>query len=162
MERTAVQIRRARPDEAAALSALILRSKAHWGYSQTQLDGWRDQLTIAAETIARDPVYCAEAEGMLAGVMHLKPLEDGEALLDDLFIEPRFIGAGVGGALWRQAATLARQLGARTMTLYADRHAIPFYQHMGAVLVDPTETASTPLMRCDLAALATPAQSPTA
>jgi ribosomal protein S18 acetylase RimI-like enzyme len=160
MQQRAVHIRRARPDEAEALTALIMRSKAHWGYSQQQLDGWRSVLTMAAATIERDAVFCAEVDGVLAGVLHVKMLDDGlndgEALLDDLFIEPAYMGAGVGGALWRLAATLAREAGARVMVLYADRNAIPFYQHMGMAIVHADELAdtanvSTPLMRCDLA-----------
>ena len=125
--RPTMRIRRANPGEAEALTALVMRSKAHWGYSQQQLDGWRSALTISAETIARDPVYCAEADGRLAGVMRLKQLDATEALLDDLFVDPAFIGAGVGAALWRQAVTVAREYGATAMVLDADRHAIPFY-----------------------------------
>lgn len=155
MQQRAVQIRRARPDEAETLTALVMRSKAHWGYSQQQLDGWRSELTLTSATIARDPVFCAEVDGVLAGVMHLKKLDDSEALLDDLFVEPAYMGAGVGGTLWRQAATLAREAGARVMVLYADRHAIPFYRHMGMAIVRADELAdtanvSTPLMRFDL------------
>lgn len=145
-------IRRAQPEEAEALTALIMRSKAHWGYSQELLDGWRSALTLRAETIARDPVYCAVIDSALAGVLHLKALNGGETLLDDLFIEPTFIGTGVGGALWRQAVTLSREYGATAVVLDADRHAIPFYQHMGAILVDDANVPapSTPRMRYDL------------
>jgi N-acetylglutamate synthase-like GNAT family acetyltransferase len=150
-----VHIRRARPDEAEALTALIMRSKAHWGYDQRQLDGWRAALTITAAAIERDLVYCAVVDEMVAGVMHLKLLGETEALLDDLFIEPASIGAGVGGALWRQATILARASGARTIVLDADIHAVAFYQHMGAVLVDIADSvdipiASTPRMRYEL------------
>lgn len=145
----AMRIRRANPGEAETLSALIMRSKAHWGYSQQQLDGWRSALTISAETIARDPVYCAEADGRLAGVMHLKLLDATDVLLDDLFVEPAFIGAGVGAALWRRAVAVAREHGATALVLDADRHAIPFYQYMGAELVDD-------LARADAAGISTP------
>lgn len=147
-----IRIRRADPHEAEALTALIMRSKAHWGYSQQQLDGWRSALTISAEAISRDAVYCAEVDGRLAGVAHLKLLNATEALLDDLFIEPAFIGAGIGAALWRQAVAVARQHGATAIVLDADRHAIPFYQHMGAELADDVALGdasgvSTPRMR---------------
>lgn len=150
-----MHIRRAHPDEAEALTALIMRSKAHWGYDQRQLDGWRAALTITATTIERDLVYCAVVDEMVAGVMHLKLLGEAEALLDDLFIEPAYIGAGVGGTLWRQATILARASGARTIVLDADIHAVAFYQHMGAVLVDIADIAdipiaSTPRMRYEL------------
>lgn len=157
-----MHIRRARPDEADALTALIMRSKAHWGYSQRQLDGWRPELTLTAAAIECDPVYCAMVGETVAGVMHLKRLNEMEILLDDLFIEPATIGAGVGGALWRQAVILARESGARTMVLDADVHAVAFYQHMGAVLVDIADIAdipipSTPRMRYDLPAPEPPA-----
>lgn len=147
-----MRIRRADPGEAETLTALIMRSKAHWGYSQQQLDGWRSALTLSAEAISRDSVYCAEVDDALAGVMHLKLLNETEALLDDLFIEPAFIGAGVGAALWRHAVVVARQHGATAIVLDADRHAIPFYQHMGAELVDDSALTgasdiSTPRMR---------------
>ena len=55
------------------------------------------------------------------------------------------IGAGVGGTLWRQATILARASGARTIVLDADIHAVAFYQHMGAVLVDIADIADIPI-----------------
>ena len=47
------------------------------------------------------------------------------------------------------------QSGARTIVLDADIHAVAFYQHMGAVLVDIADSAdipiaSTPRMRYEL------------
>lgn len=60
-------LRPAGPDEAAAISALALRSKAHWGYDEAFLAACRDDLTI-------DPSWCdgvrlvvAEADGTLLG-----------------------------------------------------------------------------------------------
>lgn len=140
-----MHIRRARPEEAEALTELIMRSKAHWGYSQDLLDGWRPQLAITAAIIERDPVFCAEIHETLAGVAHLKMLSATEALLDDLFVEPAYMGRGVGARLWRHAATEACALGATTMVLDADIHAVPFYLRMGATLVDDADLADIPL-----------------
>lgn len=139
-----MHIRRALPEEAQALTELIMRSKAHWGYSQELLDLWRPELTIRSETIARDPVYCAEVDGTVAGVMHLRKLDATEALLDDLFIEPAFMGIGVGANLWLHAVTLARDYGAQTLVLDADRNARPFYEHMGATVVGWSESPGAP------------------
>jgi GNAT superfamily N-acetyltransferase len=55
--------------------------------------------------------------------------------LDMLFVEPRSIGEGVGGALMRHATTLARGDGALTLRITADPFAVPFYEHFGAMLV---------------------------
>lgn len=150
-----LRIRPARPEEAEALTGLIMRSKADWGYSQELLNLWREDLAISAETIERDPVYCAEVNGTLAGMAHLKPVSTTDMLLDDLFVEPAFMGAGVGRALWRHAVAMAREHGAHAMVLEADPNAQPFYEHMGATVVGWKDSPSVPgrrlpLMRYDL------------
>ena len=48
-------IRRAREDEADALTALALRSKAHWGYSPDQIEAWRPVLADAEPMTAPTP-----------------------------------------------------------------------------------------------------------
>jgi GNAT superfamily N-acetyltransferase len=150
-----VIIRRARPDEAETLTELIMRSKAHWGYDQAFLDACRPLLALTPETIERDPVYCAEVEGGLAGVSHLIELSDAEVDLDHLFVEPMFIGEGVGALLWRHAAGVAASMGATAIIFGADPNARPFYERMGAVVVGETASAivpgrTTPRMRYEL------------
>jgi GNAT superfamily N-acetyltransferase len=140
-QRQVVVIRRARPEEAETLSGLMRRSKAHWGYDQAFMEVNQALLTITAEAIKRDTVYIAEVGDRVAGMSHLAQLEGDEALLDDLFVEPEHIGTGVGAALWRHAAGLAREWGARAIVLDADPNARPFYERMGAVITG--ETAST-------------------
>lgn len=149
------QIRRARPEEAEALTALIMRAKAHWGYDQPFLDACYPLLRLDPEVIAHDPVYCAEIAGKLAGVSHLIVLDNGEIELDHLFVEPAFIGHGIGGLLWQHAVEQARTLGARAIVLGADPNARPFYEHMGAIVVGEiaspiVEGRTNPKMRYEL------------
>jgi GNAT superfamily N-acetyltransferase len=141
-----VLIRRARPAEAGALSSLIQRSKAHWGYDPALLDAWRPDLMLDPATIAERPVYCAEdaADGALLGVSHFYPLNDKEVYLDDLFVEPGAIGMGVGAVLWRHAVSWATSHGAHAMVFIADPNACPFYERMGAVVVGWDESAIVP------------------
>jgi GNAT superfamily N-acetyltransferase len=136
-----VTTRRARPGEAVALTELIMRSKAHWGYDQAFLDACRPVLALSPEVIQRDPVYCAEVAGRVAGVSHLIMLNDAEVDLDHLFVDPEFIGQGVGAQLWRHAVDRASALGARAIVFGADPNARPFYERMGAVVV--SEQVST-------------------
>lgn len=116
------------------LSALILRAKGHWGYDQSFLELARPVLALTSENIECNAVYCAEVGDTLAGVIQLQQLDEVEAYLDDLFIEPAFIGQGLGGLLWRYAVDLAKSMGTTSLTLDADPNAQPFYEHMGAIV----------------------------
>jgi GNAT superfamily N-acetyltransferase len=127
-------IRRARPEEADALTALIRRAKAHWGYDQSFLEMSRPFLQITAATIERDPVYCAQVTGTVAGLSHLQSLNATEVQLAELFVDPTFIGHGIGGQLWRHAIEQVRTMGAQSLTFEADPHAQPFYEHVGAIV----------------------------
>jgi GNAT superfamily N-acetyltransferase len=134
LTRRDVCIRRALREEAEALTALILRAKSHWGYDQSFLEACRPMLTLKPESIEHDLVYCAEIESRVIGVSHLKRVDEVTVCLDDLFVEPAFIGQGIGGLLWRHAVEIAKTMGATSLVFGADPHARPFYEHMGAIV----------------------------
>ena len=50
-----MRIRKATSTDAPALSALALRSKAHWGYSAELLSLWSEELEISADFIHQNP-----------------------------------------------------------------------------------------------------------
>jgi N-acetylglutamate synthase-like GNAT family acetyltransferase len=130
------QIRRARPEEAALLTALTMRSKAYWGYGDSFLERARPELEFEASKFLPDfHVYLLESEGQIAGFCSLIPV-DGEVVeLHDLFIEPRCIGKGYGRELWNYAANLARNLGFSRLILTADPNAEAFYLRRGAMRI---------------------------
>ena len=132
-----LRIRAARSEEAEALTELIMRSKAYWGYETALLDAWRTDLTVTPEFIMSHYTFCAEdtESGAVLGVASVFPPNDDEVYLEHLFVEPAAMGRGVGSALWRHAAAWAEEQGAQAITLGADPNAQPFYEHMGAVVV---------------------------
>ncbi len=130
----AALVRRARPDEAEALTDLIMRSKSYWGYDQRVIEAYRACLSLSPEAIEHNPVYCAEVGGRRAGMSHLKRVAAAEIELVHLFVDPVFIGQGIGRRLWRHAVDLARSMGATALVFDADPHARPFYEHLGAVV----------------------------
>ncbi|WP_235939711.1 GNAT family N-acetyltransferase [Occultella kanbiaonis] len=152
-----VRIRRAIPGEAAALSALALRSKAHWGYDDDFLEMCRAELTYTeAQTAAWGLMVAVDDDDVPLGLyrIHGDPLA-GE--LDALFVEPDRIGTGLGGTLLRHALDTAREAGFRTLGLDADPGAEAFYAHAGATTVGSTASGSIPgrrlpRMRFELAA----------
>jgi GNAT superfamily N-acetyltransferase len=126
-----IEIRAALVDEAAALSALALTSKAHWGYASDVLRGWRQELEISPADIAAKPTFVAVLGGAIAGCCALSPAAaDWE--LDYLWVHPLHMGLGVGRALMAQAVAIAARGGAASIVIDADPNAEAFYLACGA------------------------------
>lgn len=132
------------PGEAALLSALALRSKAHWGYAPDFIDACRDELTYAAADIARGGFVVAEADGAVLGFYALDRCASREVELDALFVEPAAIGRGIGRVLIEDAKARATRLGARRMTIQGDPHAARFYAAAGALPSGTRPSGSIP------------------
>ena len=130
--RLPVQVRSAKPGESQSLSALCMRSKAHWGYDAAFMKLSAAALTVNEDDIAAGRVLVAvEDTDRVVGMACVLP--DGETSdLDALFIDPPAIGSGAGRALFDAAVASARRQGARHMTILADPNAAAFYERMGA------------------------------
>ena len=128
------RIRRARIADAASLTELTLRSKAHWPYDASFLADARKELEFQpSKFLPGFHVYVLESEREMLGFCSLIPMDQEEIELHDLFIEPSHIGKGYGKQLWDYSVNLARNLGFRTLVLTADPNAEPFYLRQGAI-----------------------------
>ena len=129
---TEILIRTAKPGEGKPLTALCMRSKAHWGYDAAFMRKSAAALLVSEAEIAAGRILVAcDAAGRPIGVAGVTT-EGETADLDVLFVDPPAIGSGAGRALFEAAAALARRRGAGRMTILADPHAAPFYERMGA------------------------------
>jgi GNAT superfamily N-acetyltransferase len=126
------EVRPARAGEAASLTALCLRSKAHWGYDAEFMRLSARTLKVHETDIAAGRVLVAADGGdRPRGVACVQG--EGEVVdLADMFVDPPAIGSGAGRLLFDASVGLARGLGARRMTILADPNAAPFYERMGA------------------------------
>ena len=104
---TTHMIRRARPEEATALSVLAETSKRHWGY---------------------DDAFIAEIDETAIGFYLL-----AQTSLERLFISPEFFGHGVGRALMAHLQTQAREQGLTRIEIISDPNAADFYRRTGAI-----------------------------
>ena len=127
-----VVVRAAGPAEAGAISALALRSKAHWGYDADFLAACREDLTIRPEWCDGVRLVVAEQDGVLLGYARVAG-EPPVGELAGLFVDPAAIGHGVGGLLLRRAVRIAAGLGMTALEIDSDPHAEAFYLHAGAV-----------------------------
>ncbi len=128
-------IRQARAHDATALSALAMRSKAHWGYAGAQLAAWKSDLTITSEYIVATQTFLAEEQGKAMGFYAIAAATASAPdswQLEHFWIAPEAMGLGLGRALFSHAAGIVRRGGAKAIAIDADPHAEAFYIKCGA------------------------------
>ena len=137
-------IRNALPSEAKILSALAVRSKAYWGYSDEFMQACVEELTVYETDIQNPGFYCVLAErgDKIAGFYTLEDLTRDEVELGALFVEPAHIGTGIGRALIEAAKNHARNLGAQKLIVQGDPNACRFYEAAGGIPTGERESAS--------------------
>jgi len=148
------RIRRAQPDEADALRELAHRSKAYWPYSHEFLELVRPLLTLESHEVADSDVWVLEVDEEVAG-WHRVTRHGARAELEDLWLEPEFIGSGFGRILFEHAAGVARRHGAERLEWDAEPYAEGFYRAMGGEEIGRTQSdalagRTLPRMRLDL------------
>ncbi|MEW2621304.1 GNAT family N-acetyltransferase [Streptomyces sp. NPDC048106] len=136
-----VLIRPARATEAGLLTDLAVRSKAHWGYDAEFLDACRDELTVAANEVARRRATVADRDGRILGFTTLEG-EPPTGVLGMMFVDPQAIGQGIGRLLFERTIAAGRDLGYTQLTIDADPNAEPFYRAMGAVRIGTVPSGS--------------------
>jgi len=139
-------IREAAASEADTLSALALRSKAHWGYSYDFIESCRAELTYSPKLIESDNVIFVVAErlSVIAGFYALETLEGGLFELEALFVEPVRIGTGMGRLLLEHAIRKVETAGGKSLLIQGDPNAEGFYREMGGEPAGFRPSASIP------------------
>lgn len=128
-----MDINEATVSDLSRLGSLCFRSKAHWGYDDVFMESCREELNFRPTDLGEPSLvfYGAEA-GEICGVVQLIFGEEIVSL-EKLFVEPSWIGKGVGLQLFGVAVARARQRGMRDLRIEADPFAEGFYLARGAV-----------------------------
>jgi GNAT superfamily N-acetyltransferase len=137
------QIRAPKTHELTVLTDLCMRSKAVWGYNKEFMDACHAELTINLGDLNGTEIAVAEEGGKVVGIAQVE-VKGTDADLLKLFVEPGLIGSGVGAALFRWAASRARELGADRLFIDSDPGAVPFYRRMGAQQIGNAPSGSIP------------------
>jgi len=133
-----VVIRPARVDEGARLKEIAAGAKGYWGYERVKVREWADQGDFTPERLRELIVFVADSGGRAIGWCSLIP-KDEVVWLEDLWIEPEWIGMGIGSLLFRQAVDHAKAHGAERLEWEAEPNAIGFYEKMGGTYVRESE-----------------------
>jgi GNAT superfamily N-acetyltransferase len=126
-----MEIVRAKPEDADALTEIAFAAKRHWNYPESWIQTWREILTMHPEFISANVAYFAMEDNRAVGFYVLTTESDG-IHLDHLWITPVAMGRGIGRALFEHAAEQAKQLRFQAVKIEADPNAEGFYQRMGA------------------------------
>ena len=138
-----IALRPATISDLAALSALCLRSKGHWGYDQAFLDACRAELTITPDDLAQNQTIVALWDDTIAGTVQLAT-HDAIAEIHMLFVDPPFMARGIGTALFQWCVDTARDAGIKSLRADADPEATAFYERMGATQAGYAPSGSIP------------------
>ncbi len=130
-----IEIRRAVPEEAEALTEIAVAAKSHWGYPERWMQIWKPELTFNVEYFEKNESWTANVDNQLIGFYTLLD-KDGNAWLENLWVMPSQIGYGVGRALFEHALHLSKQRGYDVLRLESDPNAVGFYIKMGAHKID--------------------------
>lgn len=139
----ALAIRLARADEHEAVSALALRSKAHWGYDEEFLEACRAELTWTGAECASGHLWVLDDGTGPRGLVEVTG-EPPAGVLEALFVDPPLIGTGAGRVLLDHALDRARVRGFHSLDLDSDPAAEGFYARLGAVRVGSSPSGSVP------------------
>ena len=126
-----MDVLRAGPGDAEALSRVAFAAKRYWGYPEHWMERWIESLTITPEFVGRNEVYAAILNEEILGFYALVG-EGREIQLEHLWVSPERIGTGVGRLLFDHAVRRAASLGAEILRVEADPNAEGFYRRMGA------------------------------
>jgi N-acetylglutamate synthase-like GNAT family acetyltransferase len=133
-EAQCLHVRRAVASDAQALTDLVFRAKAHWGYPRVWMEAWRAELIVSSHYIELHRVILAEVDQQLAGFYGLEFRTD-VAHLEHLWVEPTRIGSGLGRKLLGLACDDARANDYKVVELVADPNAERFYLRQGAARI---------------------------
>jgi len=155
-------IRKATDDEAGVLTQIAQAAKGYWGYPESWLERWRDDLTLTPQFISQNEVYVAETEhGATARQTEINGfyaivVQGEKAELEHLWVRPENIGTGTGRDLLMHAMETAAFLNAAALEISADPNAEGFYKRMGARRIGEVATEiegrTLPRMTIDLEA----------
>lgn len=114
-----------------ALNEIAYSAKAHWGYDAEQLEAWRTDLEVDANSLSGKPVVVHKENGRPIGFVQVSADTEPWEIWA-LWVHPAHMGRGIGKALLAEAMRLAAEHGQHELAIDADPNAEGFYLAVGA------------------------------
>ncbi|MFY8187803.1 MAG: GNAT family N-acetyltransferase [Flavobacterium sp.] len=152
MKTEKMQVLKAHKEDLTILNQITFASKQFWGYSDEQMEAWKEMLTMSESYLTENTVYKLVQEEILGYYSFI--IFENYVELDNLFIKPEKIGKGLGTFLLQHLLDEITKLGHHKIVLFADPNAERFYKKMGFQVIGskPTQdkTRFLPIMELNL------------
>ncbi len=126
----------ARPDEVHALEELQRRASSGWdGYREPPAES-PDAIRISVAAVRDQRVRVAAGGGTTLGFSTVMPIERTVSRLAALFVEPAWVGRGVGTALLEDAEAIAADEGIVRLEVLSNVEGTGFFERAGFVAVE--------------------------
>nr|WP_319383077.1 GNAT family N-acetyltransferase [uncultured Roseibium sp.] len=139
-----LKLRPATPADAPALTGILHRAKASWGYPADKMAEFMDAWGISKTTIRSIQITVAEEQGTPIAFLGVVPDDEETLLVDFLFVDTGMHGKGIGSLLLNRAEDVARRLRLPRLRLEADAHAGGFYEKHGFQTYDTRPSEMSP------------------
>lgn len=136
-------IRSAKTEDSEALTTISFASKGYWKYPNEYFEIWKNELTISQDYIQGNDVFVYEDYGSIIGYYSIVNLEkdieisgiliNSGVWLEHMFIDPQYIGKGIGTKLFSHMREWCVATNIRKVGILADPNAKIFYEKMGCV-----------------------------
>lgn len=126
-----MEILRASSKDHKILTDITIDSKAFWGYSQNQIEIWKDDLTISENYINKNEVYKLILENEIIGYYSILKINESVFKLDNLFLYQKYIGKGYGNILMKHFLEKIKFLEGKEIILDSEPNAEEFYTKFG-------------------------------
>ena len=133
-----MKFRTADINDLEALNTISVKSKGYWGYPESWIEKWLDELTLDNDKFSNQNILVVEHESKLIGFASIvENIENYEIL--HLWILPEFIGKGFGKKLLEKTIqTFVKS--EKEIIVEADPNAEKFYQSQGFITFDKVES----------------------
>lgn len=152
MKTEKMQVLKAHKEDLTILNQITFASKQFWGYSDEQMEAWKEMLTMSESYLTENTVYKLVQEEILGYYSFI--IFENYVELDNLFVKPEKIGKGLGTFLLQHLLDEITKLGHHKIVLFADPNAERFYEKMGFQVIGrkPTQDKSRflPIMELNL------------
>jgi GNAT superfamily N-acetyltransferase len=140
-------IRDADPADGPALSAVYRRASLSNDRDRDHLLAHPDALEWPDLAVAGGRTRAAVADGHVIGFASWLSAGGEGIEIEDMFVDPDWMGHGAGRSLLLDLIAQARRRGVRRVAVTANPDAIGFYQQAGFVIEDMTTTTFGPAPR---------------
>jgi N-acetylglutamate synthase-like GNAT family acetyltransferase/8-oxo-dGTP pyrophosphatase MutT (NUDIX family) len=139
-----LKLRPATEADATALTDILHRAKATWGYPEEKMAEFREYWRISEATVRSLTMTVAERNGLPVAFSGLSEQSEDTLLIDFLFVAPEAQRQGIGDLLLKRAEDQAQRLGLSRLYLESDAHAGPFYEKRGFRTLATRPSAMSP------------------